>query len=389
MTVECHTTFTDPGATATDSCAGSVAVTASGTVDPNTPGTYVITYSATDGTNTAMATRTVRVVDTTPPVITCPANITVAAPAGTCSAVVTFTVTATDTCSGALTPTVTPASGSTFAIGTTTVNASATDGSGNTSTCSFTVTVTKPSPVVTITGPASGSIFAVGTAISLTGSFTDAGGGTHTATWTVGSTNIAGTVNESTGAVTATFTPTAAGVYFVSLTVTNNCGQSGTANTVGGLSDILVIFDPSAGFVTGGGWINSPAGALVSNPTVTGKANFGFNAKYHGTTPDGQAEFQFQSGNFNFHATSVDVLVVTPPKAFFTGSGTVNGAGSFGFTITVIDGSQTGGGGVDKFRIKVWDKNQGNAVVYDTQPGAPDTADPTTTLGGGSIHIHN
>jgi hypothetical protein len=85
----------------------------------------------------------------------------------------------------------------------------------------------------------------------------------------------------------------------------------------------------------------------------------------------------------------MEVLVVTPPKAQFTGSGTVNGAGSFGFTVTVIDGSQPGGGGVDKFRIKVWDKNQGNAVVYDTQLGQPDTADPTTTLGGGSIHIHN
>lgn len=70
MTVECHTSFSDPGATAGDTCAGSVAVTSSGVVDVNTPGTYTITYSATDGTNSAMATRTVNVVDTTAPVIT-------------------------------------------------------------------------------------------------------------------------------------------------------------------------------------------------------------------------------------------------------------------------------------------------------------------------------
>lgn len=70
VTVECHTSFTDPGATATDSCAGSLPVTVSGSVDVNTPGTYTLSYSANDGTNTTTKTRTVTVVDTTPPVIT-------------------------------------------------------------------------------------------------------------------------------------------------------------------------------------------------------------------------------------------------------------------------------------------------------------------------------
>jgi uncharacterized repeat protein (TIGR01451 family) len=71
MTVECHTSFTDPGATANDNCSGSVAVTSSGTVNVDTPGTYTLTYTAKDAdNNTATATRTVNVVDTTPPVIT-------------------------------------------------------------------------------------------------------------------------------------------------------------------------------------------------------------------------------------------------------------------------------------------------------------------------------
>ena len=71
MTVECHTTFTDPGATANDACDGSVAVTSSGTVNANVPGTYTITYSAHDVPgNTATSTRTVQVVDSTKPVIT-------------------------------------------------------------------------------------------------------------------------------------------------------------------------------------------------------------------------------------------------------------------------------------------------------------------------------
>lgn len=143
MTVECHTSFSDPGATASDGCAGSVAVTPAGVVDVNTPGTYIITYSATDGTNSAMATRTVNVVDTTGPVISCPANITVTLPPNSMatSATVSFTVTATDSCSSNVTVTTDHASGSSFPVGTTTVIATANDHNGNTSSCSFTITV--------------------------------------------------------------------------------------------------------------------------------------------------------------------------------------------------------------------------------------------------------
>jgi hypothetical protein len=56
------------------------------------------------------------------------------------SMVVNFTVTASDNCPG-VTVTSTPASGSVFSVGTTTVNSTATDTSGNTASCSFTVTV--------------------------------------------------------------------------------------------------------------------------------------------------------------------------------------------------------------------------------------------------------
>ena len=57
--------------------------------------------------------------------------------------------------------------------------------------------------------------------------------------------------------------------------------------------------------------------------------------------------------------------------------------------MTGLDGKQPGGGGVDKFRIQIWDKNNNNAVIYDAQPGAPQTATPTTALGGGDITIHS
>lgn len=58
-----NTTFSDPGATATDAQDGNVSVTATGTVDTATLGNYVITYSATDSdNNTSTTTRTVSVV---------------------------------------------------------------------------------------------------------------------------------------------------------------------------------------------------------------------------------------------------------------------------------------------------------------------------------------
>ena len=70
MSIVQGSTFTDPGATATDNVDGTVPVTESGTVDTSTVGSYTRTYTATDAAgNTATETRTVHVVDITPPVI--------------------------------------------------------------------------------------------------------------------------------------------------------------------------------------------------------------------------------------------------------------------------------------------------------------------------------
>jgi hypothetical protein len=92
--------------------------------------------------------------------------------------------------------------------------------------------------------------------------------------------------------------------------------------------------------------------------------------------------------NVNFQSIISDWLVVAGAKVQYKGSGTVNGAGTYGLLLTAIDGALPGGGGQDKFRLKVWDKTTG-AVIYDNQMGGADTADPTTVLGGGSILIHS
>ncbi|MDC0267704.1 leucine-rich repeat protein [bacterium] len=63
--------YTDTGAKAEDKIDGSVEVTTSGKVDDTKLGTYTLTYTATDKAgNKASITRSVKVVDTTPPVIT-------------------------------------------------------------------------------------------------------------------------------------------------------------------------------------------------------------------------------------------------------------------------------------------------------------------------------
>ena len=134
-----NVTFAAP--TATDNCPGVTVVSspASGSLFP--VGTTTVTSTATDASgNTTSCTFTVTVNDTQVPVITCPANITLTSPIGSCNAVATFAATATDNCPG-VTLSYTPASGSSFPVGTTTVTAKATDASGNIATCTFTVTV--------------------------------------------------------------------------------------------------------------------------------------------------------------------------------------------------------------------------------------------------------
>ena len=84
----------------------------------------------------------------------------------------------------------------------------------------------------------------------------------------------------------------------------------------------------------------------------------------------------------NFHSNDYDWLVVTGTKAVYKGTGTINGAGSFGFMLSAIDGTP------DKFRIKIWDKDAADNIVYDNQIDAVDGADPTTVIGGGQIVIH-
>ena len=261
------------------------------------------------------------------------------------------------------------------------------DGRGLVGTASAAANVENVAPTV---GPITAPIepLEVGTPVPVTASFSDPGVlDTHTGTidWGDGTSSSA-TVAETdgSGSASASHAYASAGVYTVALTVTDKDGGAGQS-----AFEFVVVFDVVAGFVTGGGWIDSPAGAYAADPGRAGKATFGFVSRYHkgATVPSGNLEFNFRIADLQFHSTSHDWLVVSGSKVRFKGSGTINGAGDFAFLVSAVDGDISGDG-IDTFRIKIWDSSTGR-VVYDSEMGRGDGAPATTVLGGGSIVIHN
>ncbi|MEI7513403.1 MAG: HYR domain-containing protein [bacterium] len=116
----------------------------------DTLGTWTIeAYCATHNNLKITITFTVTlapVIDTTPPVIDAHSDMTVEA-TGPSGAVVSYTVNSTDNVDGVLPAVCLPASGSTFALGTTTVNCNKTDSSGNPATStSFLIIVVDTTP---------------------------------------------------------------------------------------------------------------------------------------------------------------------------------------------------------------------------------------------------
>ena len=256
-------TYTAP--TGTDNCPGATTAKTAGLGSGSTfpVGTTTETYTVTDAAgNTASCSFTVTVNDTEAPSPGCPAAITQGNDPGDCSAVVTFTASPTDNCPG-VTYTASPASGSTFAVGTSSVTVTATDAAGNTSMCSFNVTVNDietPSAscpgnltvnndagmcsavvtfsiaasdncpgVTTSASPASGTAFPVGTTI-VTGTATDGAGNMSTCTFNI-------TVNDNenptitcpanvTQSVNAAMC--SANVTVGAPTVTDNCSATAT-----------------------------------------------------------------------------------------------------------------------------------------------------------------
>lgn len=266
-----------------------------------------------------------------------------------------------------------------------TVTVTVTDDDTGTGSDTLQVTV-KDIPIDVAPISVSNNLIQIGTSITATSTITGAPTDTGSATWKWddGTSDTTAIASLPLGLSTP-HTFSVPGVYTVSLTANDDDGNTDTESY-----QYVVVYDPNGGFVTGGGQIDSLAGAYIPDPSLTGRANFGFVSKYQkgATVPTGETEFQFQIADLNFHSTSYDWLVISGARAQYKGKGTINGKGNHGFLLTAVDGQVNGGGSIDKFRIKIWDIDT-DSLVYDNAPGSDDIASSAVqAISGGSIVIH-
>ena len=201
-------------------------------------------------------------------------------------------------------------------LGSYTITVIVTDNQGASDTKSTTVTVNNTPPILgSIT--LSTNPIQINTTTTATANFTDSGVlNTHTASWNWGDgTTSIGTVTESNGngSVSKEHIYTASGVYTITLTLTDNHGGSATSTY-----EFVSVYDAAAGWVSGSKEFTSPIGAVTGNASATGKANFGFQAKYQNAamTPSGtNVEFTLDSANIDYQSTGYLWLVVSGNKA--------------------------------------------------------------------------
>ncbi|MDH5764163.1 MAG: DUF5011 domain-containing protein, partial [Nitrospinota bacterium] len=149
VTVEGGAAYSDAGATASDIVDGDLTasiVVGGLPINTSVLGTHTVTYNVTDSSGNAavQVTRTVNVVDTTPPVITMPPDVTVDQ-TGDLTPVTLGAATVTDNIAVASVTHNVPAEG--YPVGITIVTGTATDTSGNVSSATVQVTV-NPVPLV-------------------------------------------------------------------------------------------------------------------------------------------------------------------------------------------------------------------------------------------------
>jgi hypothetical protein len=175
-------------------------------------------------------------------------------------------------------------------------------------------------------------------------------------------------------------TYTAPGLYTIGLAITDDDGASD-----GSTFEVMVVYDPKVGAITGGGWIDSPPGAYAPDPALTGKLGFGFVAQYkkEARVPKGEISVEFEADDLSFYSTSYDWLVITGGNyAQLAGRGLFSGGlapDGEPYRFMLWTGDSTGSSGEDTFRIKIWRGKTGD-LVYDNGVNQ--------AIGGGSIKVH-
>jgi hypothetical protein len=299
-------------------------------------GGNTVTCTAVDAAgNSASDTFTVTVVDTTPPALTVTAPAATEATSAVGAAVSFGPFSASDAVSGSIPASCSPASGTTFALGDTTVTCSAADAAGNSSSASFTVTVVDTTaPVINAADVVATGTNASGATVTFAPTATDLVSGSvpvvctpaSGSTFAYGATPVSCTATDGAGNVgTGSF------VVTVSFAV---CG-TGSAHAVGqpinanGSSVFklgstvpvkLRICDSS------GRSIGSP-GAVVGKPMLVGSGSAGtgtVNEDVVSTTPDTAFRFDAVDGQWIFNLSTKNL----------------KGATKYWYEISLIDGSK-------------------------------------------------
>jgi subtilisin-like proprotein convertase family protein len=219
---------------------------------------------------------------------------------------------------------------------------------------------------------------------------------------TAGPITLCATINEASDGspgdislatpVTFTLTPVAPGTTITRTATTSGGGVGGTLTAcvtlsnvpvnvydvginvggsyyTGSASAVLAIYDPSLGFITGGG-------TIFHNGV---NATFGFNVKYKKSgAPQGELLYIEcrPTGSLKLKSTSMQSLSIVGVTGVFIGKATLNGVGNHTFRATVVDNGEPGSS--DQFGLRV--NAPGGAVI----PGL--TFDPIT-LSGGNIQV--
>lgn len=376
------------------------AIIATGTPTPT------ITYSNPSGSNFDIGTTTnittatntcgssslsfdVTVADNEQPTVFAPPAVTVNAPAGatTVSGVALGTPTANDNCGSVTVSNDAPAA---FNGGSTTVIWTVTDSHGNSKSAAQTVTVVisnNPPSISSLT--TSNATIAVNSSVTLTISWNDeAGGGPYTVEFDWKDGTALDVFSGLTGnSKSATHTYTASAVYEPVIKVTDGGGATTTTSY-----EYLPVYVTGNQFTTGGGNFIAPAGSYVANPSLSNKVTFGNNCKPKNTGGfTGSMEMNYAAANLKFKSTTPtnwDYLTVSNCYfAVFQGTGTINGSGNYGIVVSQTDKDRNPAN-ANNIRIKIWNINAGNAVVFDSQMGADNNVLPITPVSNGAIQVH-
>jgi beta-lactam-binding protein with PASTA domain len=233
LTLNCGETYTDAGATASDTCAGDLtaAIVTVNPVDTAKLGVYTVTYNVTDGTNAAaQVVRLVTVSGTEPPVITLTGDEEVTVECGA-----TYTdagATAMDSCEGDLTANivvVNPVNAAAVGVYTVTYNVVDANNAAALEVTRVVTVVDTTAPVITLTGDAAVTVECGATYTDAGATALDACAGSRTAEIT--------TVNPVNAAVLGAYT------------VTYNVND-GNGNNAAQVTRVVTVVDTTAPVIT-------------------------------------------------------------------------------------------------------------------------------------------